>query len=103
MLFGEAGCVLVFVSGDKAGQVAVGLGLKGFRTGAIVTQASGGKDAQAVSGLQAISALGTGIYLRTILDFKFVERGKGDAESTVKVAKGFKDLGFELVVGTRAL
>ena len=33
-----------------------------------------------------------------IFGFKAVERGQGDAVSAIEMAKGFKDLGFELVV-----
>jgi len=67
---GKACCVLVFVSGDKAEQVAVGLGPEHFCAAAIAVQIADRKDTRAASGLLSGFC------------FPAIERGQGNAIST---------------------
>jgi hypothetical protein len=82
VLAGKAGGVLVFVSGEDAEQVAVGLGAQDLGAAAIAVEKARGED-----------AVGFG--------FQLVERVQGKAVSAVEAAQDFKDLGFALPVGTR--
>jgi len=77
----EARGVLVFVSGEEAKEVAVDEGTKGLGAVAVVAQAGGGKDGRL---REAFAVLKAG------------KRGEGDAVSAVELAKGVKELGFEM-------
>ena len=79
---GEAGGVLLFVSGKMAEQVTVGEGAQRFRAVAIVAHAGGGKD----------------FRLRQL-----TKRRQGNAVSAIALAQGGKEILFEIDVGAAAL
>src|SRR5690348_102738 len=83
------------MSGDKAEQVAVGGGPKGFSAVTVIVETAGGKERRAFSELAAA------VGFKTVFVLEFVESSEGDAVSAVEVGKGVKELGFELRVGAK--
>lgn len=81
-VMGEAGGVLLFVSGKMAEQVTVGEGAQRFSAVAIVSYAGGGKDRR----------------LRQL-----AKRGQGNAVSAIEVSQCGKEILFEIGVGAAAL
>jgi len=80
---GEAGGVVVFVSGEEAKEVAIGNGAEGFCAVAVVAETAAGED---------------GRTKLTVFGFQTFECGEGDAVSAVEMVEGFKQLGFALMV-----
>jgi hypothetical protein len=74
------------MSGDETKKVTVGVGAEHFSTVAVVIQAGVGENARPVFGLRAVFGSQT------------VERGQGDAESTIEALECVKEFGFELMV-----
>jgi hypothetical protein len=74
---------VLFASGEEPEQVAVGLGAESFGAVAVVMQKDGSEGAARVL---------------AVSDFKAVERGQGNAVSTIEVAERLKEIGFQLMV-----
>jgi hypothetical protein len=81
----EASGVAVFVSGEKAEQIAVGNGAENLRAIAVIAETAGGED---------------GRPLLAVFGFQALKRGEGDAVSAVEVVESVKELGFALMIGT---
>jgi hypothetical protein len=67
----EALSIVGFALGDLAEQVAVGLGTEGFRTVAIIMEEARGESARRIL---------------AVFDFQAIERGEGNAISTIEMA-----------------
>src|SRR5262245_6944847 len=83
LVVGEAGGVVVFVSGEEAKEVAVGNGAEGFCAVAVIAETAAGED---------------GRTKLAVFGFQTFECGEGNAVSAVEMVEGFKELGFALMV-----
>ncbi len=86
-LFRESRCILVFVSGKNAEQVAVDKRAERLGAVAVIAQAGGGEDCRSFQ---------MGLVLQLL------KRGQGKPISAVQLVESLKKLGFELSVRAAA-